>query len=178
MSLGYLFSSGVGAPDGTASSPAGGPAGRIYPCLPPPLSLFPPLWIPFLPSSAPPPERRCPALPSPPADLLYFPPAPLLLLLLLPHLAPFWLQDFVPSLSPSRLLHPGCRSSWWRTTRRRVRGRAEQEAAGERIGPALGREAWTEEEDKLASTSSPLAPLKRRPALPPFSWLPVLRMVR
>lgn len=60
---------------------------------------------------------------------------------------------------------------------RRVRGREEQGGAGEQIDPAVGREAWMVEEEKLALTSS-LRALPRQPALPLFLWLLVLWMMR
>lgn len=57
-----------------------------------------------------------------------------------------------------------------------MHGRGEQEEVGERIDPAVGPEAWMEEEEKLASTFSPRPP-RRQHTLPLFSWLPVLRMM-
>lgn len=140
------------------SFPAAGTGGCFSVCLPsPPPCLF------FLPPCLPPPPPPAPGHCSraQTADLIYFLFSPLSLL---PPLSQLSLQHFVPSLSLSLLL-PLALSSFWKERC----DREEQEAAGERLGPAGGQEASTEEV-MLTLTSSLLSQLLL-PFLPLFSQL-------
>lgn len=155
-------SSSVEVLGGTVSFPAGGTVGWLSLCPPSP----PPCLVLLPPSPPPPPPLGAgPCCPAQTADLIYFsfsPPA------LLPPLCRLSLQHFVPSLSLS-LLQPLAQSFFWRERC----DREEQEAEGEQLGPAGGREASTGEVMSTL-TSSLLSPLLL-PFLPLFSQLQELQ---